>query len=108
MVMSGKSVVVTGCGTGIGRAIALRLAADGWSVVGLELNPETGGKTRADLGAGHDVIIGDASERAVLAAIRPQRHPRARLAYNPRHVSRIGQWTGSARGTRLPDGDRRV
>ena len=68
--MSGKSVVVTGCGTGIGRAIALRLAADGWSVVGLELNPETGGKTRADLGAGHDVIIGDASERAVLAVAR--------------------------------------
>ena len=36
-VMSG-SVVVTGCGTGLGRAIFERLITDGWAVVGLELD----------------------------------------------------------------------
>lgn len=68
--MDKKSVVVTGCGSGIGRAIALRLANDGWSVVGIELNEE-GAKSIADaLGGNHHVVHGDASERAVLAKAR--------------------------------------
>lgn len=32
----GKSVVVTGCGAGIGRAILERLTTDGWEVIGIE------------------------------------------------------------------------
>lgn len=31
-----RSVVVTGCGRGIGRSIAARLLTDGWAVVGIE------------------------------------------------------------------------
>jgi NAD(P)-dependent dehydrogenase (short-subunit alcohol dehydrogenase family) len=31
-----RSVVVTGCGRGIGRSIAARLLVDGWTVVGIE------------------------------------------------------------------------
>ena len=68
--MAEKSVVVTGCGSGIGRAIALRLAADGWRVVGIELNAGGAASTAAALGPNHHVVTGDASERAVLAAAR--------------------------------------
>ena len=68
--MAEKSVVVTGCGSGIGRAIALRLAGDGWRVVGIELNAEGAASTAGQLGPNHHVVTGDASERAVLAAAR--------------------------------------
>ena len=37
-----RSVVVTGSGKGIGRAVAARLTADGWTVVGLERTPGSG------------------------------------------------------------------
>ncbi|MEP7241341.1 MAG: SDR family oxidoreductase [Devosia sp.] len=65
-----RSVVVTGCGAGIGYAIASRLAKDGWSVVGVEINAEGAGKIEKSLGAGHTVIRGDASDRKVLKSAR--------------------------------------
>lgn len=68
--MSLGSVVVTGAGDGIGRAIAIRLAADGWNVVGLELDPKTTESLGKELGDGHRAICGDASDRAVLKAAR--------------------------------------
>lgn len=36
-----RSVVVTGCGIGLGRAILERLAWDGWVVAGIEIDPAT-------------------------------------------------------------------
>jgi 3-hydroxybutyrate dehydrogenase len=39
--------IVTGCGTGIGRATAVAAAANGLTVVGLDINPETAAETRA-------------------------------------------------------------
>ena len=48
--MSG-SVVVTGCGTGLGRAIFERLIGDGWVVVGLELDKGRAADARAVAGA---------------------------------------------------------
>jgi NAD(P)-dependent dehydrogenase (short-subunit alcohol dehydrogenase family) len=42
MIFSGKTVVVTGAGSGIGRAIAIGFCSDGANVVGI-------GRTRADL-----------------------------------------------------------
>jgi len=39
--------IVTGCGTGIGRAVSLVAAANGLKVAGLDINPEEGKKTCA-------------------------------------------------------------
>jgi NAD(P)-dependent dehydrogenase (short-subunit alcohol dehydrogenase family) len=53
---SKRSVVVTGSGSGIGFAIANRLARDGWSVVGLELDPAGAERLEKSLGVGHAVM----------------------------------------------------
>ncbi|MDW5592910.1 SDR family oxidoreductase [Conexibacter stalactiti] len=58
-----KSVVVTGAGAGIGRAIAERLARDGWAVVGLERDAAFATEVEAALAA---VVVGDVAERATL------------------------------------------
>jgi glucose 1-dehydrogenase len=70
MSLAPRSVVVTGCGSGIGRAIILRLAADGWRTVGVEIRSADASSAQAELGAGHTVIEGDAADRAVLASAR--------------------------------------
>ena len=68
--MTPASVVVTGCGSGIGRAIIQRLAADGWRTVGIEFDAAAAASIGKELGAKHKIIQGDASDRAVLGAAR--------------------------------------
>lgn len=68
--MEGKSVVVTGAGSGIGFAIANRLKADGWKVVGLEWDAEGAERLAHSLGEGHAVVEGDASDKAMLQRAR--------------------------------------
>ncbi|MEQ1768666.1 MAG: SDR family oxidoreductase [Devosia sp.] len=68
--MENGSVVVTGSGSGIGFAIANRLARDGWKVVGIELNAEGVDRLEKSLGKGHRVVRGDASDRRVLKQAR--------------------------------------
>jgi glucose 1-dehydrogenase len=63
-----KSVVVTGAGTGIGRAIFDRLIADGWYVVGLDVNEDLARQASDDAGTRGTCLLGDVSERASLEA----------------------------------------
>ena len=43
--LTGKVALITGTGAGMGRAAALRFAAEGTTVVGCELNPQTSAET---------------------------------------------------------------
>ncbi|GAA1314984.1 SDR family NAD(P)-dependent oxidoreductase [Leucobacter albus] len=72
-----RSVVVTGSGKGIGRAIAARLTADGWAVVGLERSPGSG---TVEEGVCRDVVLGDASDRAAHTAAANRARELAPLA----------------------------
>jgi NAD(P)-dependent dehydrogenase (short-subunit alcohol dehydrogenase family) len=69
-----KSAVVTGCGTGIGRAIFERLLGEGWHVVGVEMQQALAQEAKLLAGDKGDVIQGDVSDAAVLeqAADRAQ------------------------------------
>ena len=71
-----KTAIVTGAGQGIGKAVALRLAYEGATVVVAEYNPETAGRVAAEIEAiGRQafpfvVDIGDtAATRAMVAQV---------------------------------------
>ncbi len=60
-----RSVVVTGSGQGLGRAILERLSNDGWATVGIEIDPvtaEDAGRWLASNGRPGSVVVGDVAE----------------------------------------------
>ncbi|HST40358.1 MAG TPA: SDR family oxidoreductase [Conexibacter sp.] len=59
-----RSVVVTGAGAGIGRAIAERLVADGWAVVAIERDAELAPTLDGLVAA---TVVGDVADRDALA-----------------------------------------
>ena len=66
-----KVVVVTGAASGIGRACALRLAAEGASIVGLDLSPEGLALLAKDveaLGVGCETIAGSVADLETIDA----------------------------------------
>ena len=65
---SSRSVVVTGCGTGIGRAVFNHLLDDGWAVVGVEIQEALADDARAQAGDRGDVLVGDVALRENLEA----------------------------------------
>ena len=69
--MSGyRSVVVTGAGAGIGRAIVRRLDADGYRVLGIEQNAASAQTAERELSSSGRIIPGDVTDRLVLQQAR--------------------------------------
>jgi len=64
-----RHVIVTGAGSGIGRACALRLAKDGYSVTVNDLRPEAAEAVAAEIGAKAVAAAGDVSKEADVDAI---------------------------------------
>jgi meso-butanediol dehydrogenase / (S,S)-butanediol dehydrogenase / diacetyl reductase len=67
--LDGKNAVVTGVGSGLGRAIARELAAEGARVLGCDVNDEGGGQTMAGIGDyRHADVAREADVEALVAA----------------------------------------
>lgn len=61
-----RSVVITGAGSGIGRAVVQGAIQDGWYAVGIESEHDLADDLATLVGANGAVLVGDVRERAVL------------------------------------------
>jgi len=68
MGLAGRVAVVTGGGAGIGRAICLRLAAEGARVAVLDIRAETAGETLALAGGDGVALVCDVTDSAAVDA----------------------------------------
>lgn len=64
MQLEGKTAVITGAGSGIGKATAQRFAAEGARLVVNDLDEADLEKTITDLGGAHEAVAGDVSEES--------------------------------------------
>lgn len=84
------TVIVTGAGSGIGRAIALRLAADGFNVMVNDFRAAAAAAVAAEIGSRARSCGGDVSDEADVAAIVAETEavfgPVTHLVNNAGHV----------------------
>jgi NAD(P)-dependent dehydrogenase (short-subunit alcohol dehydrogenase family) len=73
-----RSVLITGCSTGIGRATAARLAAAGWTVYATARRPET----LADLPGCRVLALDVTDEASMEAAVATVERPLGALVNN--------------------------
>lgn len=87
---SAGTVIVTGAGSGIGRAIALGLAADGYRVMVNDFRAEAAAAVAAEIGATARSCGGDVSEQADVQAMIAETEaafgPVTHLVNNAGHV----------------------
>jgi NAD(P)-dependent dehydrogenase (short-subunit alcohol dehydrogenase family) len=89
---AGKHAVVTGGGSGIGRAIALRLGAEGAEVTILEARPEAGEAVAAEIRAGGGsagVVAADVTETEAMRAAF-ERIERLEILVNNAGIAHVG------------------
>ena len=89
---AGKHAVITGAGSGIGRAIALRLAAEGAHVHVFDLNADAGetvaGEVHQAGGHASSAVVNVADESSVRAAFAAL--PRADMLVNSAGIAHVG------------------
>lgn len=99
--LEGKYAVVTGAGSGIGKAVAILLAKQGATVYVADINEEQANTTVQEIGAKAKVAIADLSDQQQTSAIFANL-PRLDILVNSAGVSHIG----TAESTEEADMDR--
>ena len=72
MRLDGRTVVVTGAAGGIGRALALRCAAEGARVAATDIQDDPLQRVANELGAGHLAVAADVTDEEALGALISQ------------------------------------
>lgn len=80
--LAGRSVVVTGVASGLGRAVAQELAAEGARVVGCDVNDEAGAETMDGIGVYRHTDVSRESEVEALIADAVERHGQLHVMVN--------------------------
>jgi NAD(P)-dependent dehydrogenase (short-subunit alcohol dehydrogenase family) len=70
--LADKVALVTGGGSGLGREMSLRFAAEGATVVVNDIDPDRGERTAAEIGDGAQFVPGDVADDAATARLFEQ------------------------------------
>jgi NAD(P)-dependent dehydrogenase (short-subunit alcohol dehydrogenase family) len=91
--LEGKVCIVTGAGSGIGRASALLFAAEGARVVAADVDEASAADTARDIGGdavAHRVDVADETGTQALAAAVVERFGRVDVLFNNAGISGVG------------------